>query len=138
MTDTQGILICGEAIDGKITTVTKELVNIGRRLSENINQPLRLLLIGQSLQEEASEIASLGPDVYLVHDVPFAESIPERYVAIIRSWRSVESRARYPKDQRLADATHPVRIPPLSRIRGFRHFPFATFSASSCHDLLLI
>lgn len=83
MTDSQGILICGEAIDGRITTITKELVNIGRRLSENLNQPLRLLLIGQSLQEEASEIASLGPDVYLVDDVPFAESIPERCVAII-------------------------------------------------------
>jgi len=83
MKDSRGILICGEAVDGKITTITKELVNIGRRLSENINQPLRLLLIGQSLQEEASEIASLGPDVYLVEDVPFAESIPERYVAII-------------------------------------------------------
>lgn len=83
MTDSQGILICGEAIDGRITTITKELVNIGRGLSEHLNQPLRLLLIGQSLQEEASEIASLGPDVYLVDDVPFAESIPERRVAII-------------------------------------------------------
>lgn len=83
MTDTQGILICGEAIDGEITTITKELVSIGRRLSENLNQPLRLLLIGQSLQEEASEITFLGPDVYFVDDVPFAESIPERYVAII-------------------------------------------------------
>lgn len=83
MTDSGGILICGEAIDGEITAITKELVTAGRRLSEDLNQPLRLLLIGQNLREEASEIASLGPDVYLVQDVPFAESIPERYVAII-------------------------------------------------------
>ncbi|UCC41636.1 MAG: electron transfer flavoprotein subunit alpha/FixB family protein [Candidatus Aminicenantes bacterium] len=82
MEDSQDVLICGEAIDGKITTITKELVNIGRELSENLNQPLRLLLIGQSLQGVAAEAASLGSDVYLVDDVPFAESVPERYVAI--------------------------------------------------------
>jgi electron transfer flavoprotein alpha subunit len=83
MADSQGVLICGEAVGGKVMPITKELVSIGRKLSESLRQPLKLLLIGQSLEGAAAEAASLGPAVYLVDDVPFAESIPERYVAII-------------------------------------------------------
>lgn len=83
MADVQGILICGETVDGKIATITKELVNIGRKLNESIKQPLKLLLIGHNLQEVAAEAVFFGPDVYLVDDIIFAESIPERYVAII-------------------------------------------------------
>ena len=83
MADSQVILTCGEAIDGKVTAITKELINLGRKLSKNFSQPLKLLLIGPSLQEAAAEAASLGPDVYLVEDVPFSESVPERHVAII-------------------------------------------------------
>ncbi len=83
MADAQGVLICGEAIDGKITSVTKELVSIGTRLNEKLSQPLKLLLIGQNLEEAAAEATSLGPDVYFVDDVLFAESVPERYVSIM-------------------------------------------------------
>jgi len=42
------------------------------------------LLIGQNLQEAADEAISLGAEkVYIADGAPYAESLPERYVAII-------------------------------------------------------
>lgn len=43
----QGALVCGEVSEGKITKVTRELLNMGRRLCDNLNQPLSTLLIGK-------------------------------------------------------------------------------------------
>ena len=83
MADYQGILICGEVVEGKITTITKELINTGRKLGNDLNQPLSALLIGQDIHDVAEEAILLGADkVYTVDDAPFAESNPERYAAI--------------------------------------------------------
>ncbi|MDH5696033.1 MAG: FAD-binding protein, partial [Dehalococcoidia bacterium] len=82
----QGVLVCGEVVEGKITTITRELINTGRRLSDDLNQPLSVLLIGQDIHEVAKEAIFLGGDkVYIIDGAPFAESHPERYVAIIIS-----------------------------------------------------
>jgi len=80
----QGLLVCGEAVEGKITTVTREILNMGRRLCENLNQPLSALLIGKNIQEAAREVITLGAHkVYIVNGSPFAESHPDLYVAVI-------------------------------------------------------
>ncbi len=84
MADYQGVLICGEVVEGKITTITRELINTGRRLGDDLDQPLSVLLIGRDIHELAEEAIFLGADkVYTVDDAPFAESHPERYAAII-------------------------------------------------------
>lgn len=82
----QGVLVCGEVAEGKITTITKELINTGRRLSDDLNQPLSVLLVGRDIHEVAKEAIFLGGDkVYIIDGAPFAESHPERYVMIIVS-----------------------------------------------------
>lgn len=84
MRDCKGVLICGELIEGKITTVSKEILRTGRELSDDLNQPLSLLLIGQNMEGTAHEAISLGVDkVYLADSTSFAESVPEHYVAMI-------------------------------------------------------
>lgn len=84
MAEYEGVLICGEVVDGKITTTTKELLNTGRRLCDDLNQPLSTLIIGSDIQEVAKEVITLGADkVYIVDGLPFAESHPDHYVAII-------------------------------------------------------
>lgn len=84
MAEYEGVLICGEVVDGKITTTTKELLNTGRRLCDDLNQPLSTLIIGSNIQEVAKEVITLGADkVYIVDGLPFAESHPDHYVAII-------------------------------------------------------
>jgi electron transfer flavoprotein alpha subunit len=80
----QGILICGEVVSGKVTTTTKELLNIGRRLSGDFSQPLGILLIGKDIQETAKDVITLGADrVYIANGPPFAKPHPDLYVAII-------------------------------------------------------
>jgi len=84
MASYQGILICGEVVDGEITTVTKELLTSGRRLSDDLSQPLSTLLIGKDIQETAKEVITLGADkVYIVDSSPFVEPNPDPRVAII-------------------------------------------------------
>lgn len=80
----KGVLICGEVADGKVTTTTKELLNVGRRLCDDLNQPLSTLIIGSDIEEVAKEVIALGADkVYVVDGLPFAETHPDHYVAIM-------------------------------------------------------
>lgn len=84
MIDSQGVLICGEVVEEKITTVTAELMTVGIRLSNDLNQPLSLLLIGENIQNAANDGVSLGADnVYIVDSPLFTELSPELYVAAI-------------------------------------------------------
>ncbi len=84
MAEYKGILICGEVIEGKVTTITRELITTGGRLSDDLNQRLSILLIGENIQEAAKEAVFFGSDVvYTVENIPFAESPPEHYLAII-------------------------------------------------------
>lgn len=93
MTDYKGVLICGELIKGKITTITKELLTTGRRISNDLSQSLSFLLIGQNTQEAANEAIFLGADrIYTARCTPFAQSSPDRYLAIInRALKQIEA-----------------------------------------------
>lgn len=84
MAEVKGILICGEVIEGKVTTITRELITTGRKLSDDLDQRLSILLIGENIQEAANEAVFFGVDVvYTVNDIVFAASPPEHYLAII-------------------------------------------------------
>jgi electron transfer flavoprotein alpha subunit len=79
-----GVLVCNEVVEGKTATITKELLNIGRRLSDDLSQPLSTLLIGEDIKEAAEEVITLGADkVYTIDGSPFAESHPDLYVTIL-------------------------------------------------------
>lgn len=84
MAEHRGILILGEISEGNLTTTTAELLNTGRRLADELKEPLNILLIGENLQETVQSAISLGADVaYLIEGPPFAESLPELYVLLI-------------------------------------------------------
>jgi electron transfer flavoprotein alpha subunit len=84
MAEYKGILICGEVIEGKVPTITRELITTGRRLSNDLNQRLSILLIGENIQEAANEAVFFGADVvYTVENISFTESLPEHYLASI-------------------------------------------------------
>lgn len=83
MASYQGVLVCDEVIDGKISLLTKELLSIGRKLADDLSQPLNILLIGENVDEAAAEVISLGADtVYVCSGAPLAEYHPGLYVAI--------------------------------------------------------
>jgi electron transfer flavoprotein alpha subunit len=84
MAEHKGILICGEVKEGKVATITRELITTGRKLSDDLNQRLSILLIGENIQEAAKEAVFFGVDVvYTVENIVFAASAPEHYLGII-------------------------------------------------------
>jgi len=84
MANYQGVLVCCEFIDKQITSTTKELLNIGRRLCDGLSQPLIALIIGTHLWETANETIGLGAEkVYVVDNSSCSESHPDIYVAIL-------------------------------------------------------
>jgi len=84
MSDYQGLLVCGEMVDRKITTHTRELLNMGGKLKDKLSQPLSTLLIGDHVQEAAEEVITLGANkVYTINAPSFTESSPDLHIALI-------------------------------------------------------
>lgn len=84
MSDYQGLLVCGEMVDRKITTQTRELINMGGKLKDKLSQPLNTLLIGEHVQEAAEEVITLGANrVYTIKGPSLTESSPDLYIAFI-------------------------------------------------------
>ena len=78
------VLICGEVIDTKISTVTEELLRTGRDLSDKLGESVHVLLIGTDIEEAASEAIACGADkVHLGSGAPFEESSPEHYLHVV-------------------------------------------------------
>ena len=79
----KGILICGELKEGKITSVSKELITTGKKLSRLLDQPLDFLLIGENCANVAEKIANLGVYRVVTAQGPaYSDLHPERLVAI--------------------------------------------------------
>lgn len=84
MATNHGVLVFSETADQKITTVTRQLFNIGRKLSDDLGQPLGALIVGKDTQEAAKEAVALGADkVYVVDGPATAEAHPDFCTAII-------------------------------------------------------
>jgi len=80
----KGILICGELKDGQITSLSLELIAIGKKLSRTLDQPLELVLIGEDLEKVAEKIADFGVDrVLKAQGQGYSDLHPERLVAIL-------------------------------------------------------
>jgi electron transfer flavoprotein alpha subunit len=79
-----GILVCGELKEGKISSVSYELVTTGKKLSSALDQPLDILLIGEDIDTAAEKAALLGADrVLAAQGLDCSDFHPERLVAII-------------------------------------------------------
>jgi electron transfer flavoprotein alpha subunit len=81
-----GVLVFSEVAEKKTATINKELLNIGRRLSDDLSEPLSTLLIGKDIQELAKELITLGADKVYTIDIDsssFTGPHPDLYVAII-------------------------------------------------------
>jgi len=84
MADYRGVLVCGELLDGKISSTTKELLMVGRKLSNDLGESLCMLIIGDKMEDQANEIITLGADqVYIAGGPNFTDAPSELYVTII-------------------------------------------------------
>ena len=80
----KGILICGELKEGKVSSVSKELITTGKKLSSDLDLPMDFLLIGETCSHAAETIANFGIDrVLTVQGPEYADLHPERWAAIL-------------------------------------------------------
>ena len=83
MRDDGGVLICGEHSEGKLASVTRELIAVGRRLADALDQELSAVLLGSQVDAQlARESIYSGADtVYVIDDPLLSEYLPDACVA---------------------------------------------------------
>ena len=65
---TQGIWIVAEQREGELRKISYELVSEGRRLADQLGQPLTALLLGSNIKEKSSDLGKYGADKVIVAD----------------------------------------------------------------------
>ncbi|MFC1893359.1 electron transfer flavoprotein subunit alpha/FixB family protein [Chloroflexota bacterium] len=81
MAEYEGVLIGGEVVAGRVTTVTRELLSTARRLGDSLSQPVSILFLGEDVQEVAREAILLGADKSYVVAGPHADQLHADYYA---------------------------------------------------------
>ncbi len=71
MTDCRGVLIFGEISGAELSPVTLELLGIGRKLADAMDEGLSAVLIDRKADDWSREVISYGADkVYVIKDAP--------------------------------------------------------------------
>ena len=84
MSDYNGIVIFGETIEGKLNTITAELLGCGRKMADELGEELSSVIIGSDLGELAREAITLGADrVYVVDDPLLEDYKTDSYVTVM-------------------------------------------------------
>src|SRR4030042_6999385 len=84
MSPYQGVLILAEMEDREITSITKELLGIGRKLADEVGEGLSALLIGSEIKANSQEAIALGADKVYVADNPLlADYNSDCYTAVV-------------------------------------------------------
>ncbi|MBW1690360.1 MAG: electron transfer flavoprotein subunit alpha/FixB family protein [Deltaproteobacteria bacterium] len=80
----QGIWIVAEQREGELRKISYELVSEGRRLADQLGQPLTALLLGSNIKEKASDLGKYGADkVIVADDERLATYTTDAYAAVI-------------------------------------------------------
>jgi len=67
MAEFKGVMVLGEASNGRLTGITAELLGCGRRLANDLRQELSAVLVGSEVRGLATEAIAFGADrVYAV------------------------------------------------------------------------
>ncbi|MBI4187358.1 MAG: electron transfer flavoprotein subunit alpha/FixB family protein [Chloroflexi bacterium] len=73
MAEYKGVMVCGEAADGKLAAITAELLGGGRKLAGDLGESLSVVLIGSNISGLAGEAIALGADKVYVVDAPLLQ-----------------------------------------------------------------
>ena len=82
----KGVLVFGESVEGKLASVTAELLGCGRKLAEDIGQEVSVVLAGSGVNGVSQEAISFGADkVYVVDDPILANYQTEPYLSVMEN-----------------------------------------------------
>ena len=81
MSEYKNILVFGEVNDGKLLSITIQLMSIGKKLAEDLNQELHLLLLGGEITSASNEGFHYGADkVFEVTDPLLENYMTDSYL----------------------------------------------------------
>ena len=84
MADYKGIMTYCEIIDGKLPSISKEVLGGGRKLADDLGQELCTVLVGSDVGSLAQEAIASGADkVYVVDDPLLKEYQTDAYVSVM-------------------------------------------------------
>jgi caffeyl-CoA reductase-Etf complex subunit CarE len=87
LADRKGVAIVGEISNGRLASITTELLNISRKLAADLEQELAALFIGSGIGEAAREAISYGADkVYTIDGPMFADYLTDSYVGALEKF----------------------------------------------------
>jgi len=82
MAEYKGVLVCGEAVEGKLAAISLELLGGGRKLASELGEELAAVLIGSEIKGLAQETIAHGADkVYVVDDSLLKDYQSDSYLA---------------------------------------------------------
>ncbi len=84
MAESKGVLVCGETIDGNISSITTEILGGGRRLADELKEELLCAVLGYQLGEAPQKAVVYGADkVYAVDDPLLKEYQTDSFVIVL-------------------------------------------------------
>jgi electron transfer flavoprotein alpha subunit len=94
MNNSKGILVIGELSEGKLVSITKEMLGIARKLADESQQDVSCLLANESVQQTPQEAIAFGADKVYTAEDPALKSggiyvylqIVEKLIADISPW----------------------------------------------------
>jgi electron transfer flavoprotein alpha subunit len=84
MAEYKGILVCGELTDGKLASITTELLGCGRKLADDLKEDLSCLLASDAVGGASKEAIAFGSDkVYAVEHPALKEYQADSYMQVV-------------------------------------------------------
>jgi electron transfer flavoprotein alpha subunit len=84
MAEYKGVMIFGEAAEGKLATIATELLGCGRKLADDLGQELSAVLVGSGTSDLAKEAIAFGADkVYVVDDPMLKDYQTDTYLSVM-------------------------------------------------------
>ncbi|MBE9470123.1 MAG: electron transfer flavoprotein subunit alpha/FixB family protein [Chloroflexi bacterium] len=83
MAEYKGIVVYGELTDGKLASITTELLGCGRNLADQLKEDLSCLLASDAVGEASKEAIAFGADkVYVVEDPALKDYQSDSYIQV--------------------------------------------------------
>ena len=84
MAEYKGVMVYGELLEGKISSITTELLGCGRRLADELKEELLCIFVGDKLDEAPKKAVAFGADkVYTAEDPLLKEYQTDSYIAVM-------------------------------------------------------
>ena len=84
MAEYDGIWIFAQQKDNKVSNVTHELLNAGRKLADGMSSKLTAVVFGSGIEDQAAELFKYGADaVMYVDHADFSNFIDDTYTAVL-------------------------------------------------------